>query len=96
MYSELRENPYKDEEDDIALSLSGERNEYAAPLRDWLLKVVKRNRRLVCSEEMILLNRLLEQVSAVVDGFCSSVHNNNKGLATSARRSPVRIMYYFQ
>lgn len=70
MYSELRENPYSKEEKDIALSLTGERNEYAARLRDWLLKVVGRNRELVCSEEMIMLNKLLAQVSAAVDGFC--------------------------
>lgn len=70
VYSELRENLYSEEEDDIALSLTGERNEYAARLRDWLLQVVRRSRELVCSEEMIMLNKLLAQVSAAVGGFC--------------------------
>ena len=70
VYSELRENPYSLEEGDIALSLTGERNEYAARLRDWLLQVVKRNRVLVCSEEMIMQNKLLAQVSVAIDGLC--------------------------
>ena len=64
MYSELRENPFEEEEDDIALSLTGEWNQYVAPLRDWLLQVVKGNQVLVCSEERIMENQLLAEVSA--------------------------------
>ena len=70
MYCELQESPYKEEADGIAISLTGERNEYAARLRDWLLQVVKRNRELVCSEEMIMQNKLLAQVSVAVDELC--------------------------
>ena len=64
MYSELQENPFEEEEDDIALSLTGEWNQYVAPLRDWLLQVVKGNQVLVCSEERIMENQLLAEVSA--------------------------------
>lgn len=69
MYSELQENPFEEEEDDIALSLTGVRNQYTAPLRDWLLQVVKSNQVLVCSEEMIQQNTLLAEVSAAVAGI---------------------------
>lgn len=66
MYAELQENPFEEEEDDIALSLTGEYNQYVAPLRDWLLQVVKDNQVLVCSEESIMQNQLLSEVSVAI------------------------------
>ena len=66
MYAELQENPFEEEEDDIALSLTGEYNQYVAPLRDWLLQVVKGNQVLVCSEESIMQNQLLSEVSVAI------------------------------
>lgn len=66
MYAELQENPFEEEEDDIALSLTGEYNQYVAPLRDWLLQVVKDNQVLVCSEESIMQNQLLSKVSVAI------------------------------
>lgn len=66
MYAELQENPFEEEEDDIALSLTGEYNQYVAPLRDWLLQVVKDNQVLVCSEESIMQNQLLSEVSLAI------------------------------
>lgn len=66
MYSELQENPFEEEEDDIALSLTGVYNQYVAPLRDWLLQVVKDNQVIVCSEESIMQNELLAEVSTAL------------------------------
>lgn len=66
MYSELQENPFEEEEDDIALSLTGVYNQHVAPLRDWLLQVVKDNQVIVCSEESIMQNELLAEVSAAL------------------------------
>ena len=70
MYAELQENPFEEEEDDIALSLTGEYNQYVAPLRDWLLQVVKDNQVLVCSEESIMQNQLLSEVSLAIVFTC--------------------------
>ena len=74
VYSELQSpNPLQEEEHDLALSLTGERNSYAPRLWDWLLHVVKSNQVLVCSEDCIMKNTLLAEVSAVVACFLVSL-----------------------
>ena len=71
MYSELQDNPYEEQKDDVALSLTGESNIYAAPLWDWLLHVVKGNEMLDCSRDNIMQNQLLAEVSMGM-AFCST------------------------
>lgn len=66
VYSDLQPNPLQEEKQDIKVSLTGERNSYAARLWDWLLHVVKSNQVLVSSEESIMENTLLAEVSVAV------------------------------
>ena len=62
MYSELQDSSF-DNKGGISLSLTGEHNRYAARLWEWLLKVVKENETLVCSDVCSKENQLLSEVS---------------------------------
>ena len=75
MYSELQDNPF-DKNDDITLSLTGERNGYANYLWKWLLQVVNEHEKLACSNACIMENQLLAEVSArmTVNGNVYCMH----------------------
>ena len=52
-------------EGDAAVALTGVANRYFGAMREWILKVVKTNTRLVCADSHIGENLLLAQVSCV-------------------------------
>ena len=61
----MKENPVEETEGDEDVALTGVANRYFGAMRDWLLKVVKTNTRLVCADSHIGENLLLAQVSSV-------------------------------
>ena len=65
MYREVKENPVEETEGDEDVALTGVANQYFGAMRDWLLKVVETNTRLVCADSHIGENLLLAQVSSV-------------------------------
>lgn len=59
----MKENPVEDTEGEAAVALTGEVNPHFDAMREWILKVVKTNTRIVCNDSHIGENFLLAQVS---------------------------------
>ena len=68
MYAELQENPFEEEEDDIALSSHwGSINQYVAPLRDWFASGGQRQSSAKCAQKKASCrNQLLSEVSVAI------------------------------
>lgn len=64
--SELQTSTLQEERQNTALSLTGIESEYAEELWEWLLQVITDNQKLKCSEEKIMENHLLAEVSKTV------------------------------
>ena len=63
MYREVKENPAEETEGEAAVALTGVANPHFGAMREWILKVVKTNTRIVCDDSHIGENLLLAQVN---------------------------------